>query len=382
VKLAFKYRLFTNANQERELGIMLESHRRIYNQYLDCRELAYQCFGASMNYQDCSRWFKTQRRLNPYFARLNFSSVQATARRLDQSFTNFFRRVKEGAEEPGYPKFKGKDRFNSVVFPSYRDGVRLTGNRLYVQHVGKIKVKLHRPVEGTIKTVSLKREAGKWYVVFACELPGVAVKASVLPPVGIDVGLTDFLVDSNGKKEPNPRYLQKTLPELRRVQRAVSRKKKGGKNRRKSVLRLQALHARVANQRREHHYEVACKLVNAFGYIVVESLNIKEMIENGKYSRAISDVAWGGFLSVLQHKCQKAGAHFVTVDPKGTSQTCTCGQRVPKMLWDRWHECPACGLSQQRDHVSAQVILARGLAGTGASLDRSATALFREAVCL
>jgi len=362
MRRAFRYRLFTNANQERELVLALETHRRLYNVCLEYKQLAYQTCGASINYCDCSRWFKWQRKTNEYFARLNFSSAQATMRRLDKSFANFFRRVKEGAAKVGYPRFKGRDYFESIEFPAYRDGIKLTGNRLYVQNVGTIRAKLHRPVEGTIKTVTLKREAGKWYVVFSCELPDVAVLPSVLPNVGIDVGLTHFLTDSNGGQEANPRYLKDALPELRRAERSKSRKKLGGSNRRKAVVRLQRIHALVANKRREHHYQVACRLVRAFGFIVVESLNIAGMVKNDKLARAISDVAWGNFLSVLQHKANKAGAQFVAVDPKGTSQTCTCGQNVPKELSDRWHECPACGLSQQRDHVSAQVILARGLA--------------------
>lgn len=362
MKRAFKYRLFTNANQERELATALETHRRLYNTCLEWKEHAYQCCGVSMNYCDFSRWFTHQRKVNPYFGRLNRHSAVATMRRCDNSFVNFFHRVQEGAANPGYPRFKGREFFDSIEFPSHGNGNRLTGNRLYVQNVGTIRVKLHRPVEGVIKTVRLKREAGKWYVIFSCELPDVQITPSNLPAIGIDVGLTHFLTDSNGRQEANPRYLKDALPELRRAERSKSRKNLGGSNRRKAIVHLQKIHARVANQRREHHYQVAHRLVLAFGFIAVERLNIKGMLKNDRMSRAISDVAWGGFLNVLKHKAEKAGAQFVAVDPKGTSQTCTCGQSVPKELWDRWHECPACGKSLGRDHVSAQVVLARGLA--------------------
>jgi putative transposase len=286
-------------------------------------------------------------------------------RRLQRSFENFFRRVKNG-DKPGYPRFKGRDRFDSFTFPAYGDGIRLLDNdRLRVQHVGLIRVKLHRPVEGKIKTVTLKREAGKWYAVFSCELPDVPVADHGKPAVGVDVGLESFLTTSDGEHVPNPRYLKEALPNLRRVSRAVSRKKKGGSNRRKAVRRLQKVHARVGNLRREHHHQVALKLVLAYGLIAVESLNIKGMVRNGRLARAISDVAWGGFLNVLQGKAEKAGVRFVAVDPRGTSQECVCGQEVRKELSDRWHCCPRCGLSLHRDVVSAKVILARGLARTG-----------------
>ena len=365
MRRAFKYRLWTNTNQERELSIMLESHRRLYNQCLEQRKTAYETEQRTVKYTEQSAWFKTERLASPFFARLNFSSAQATMRRLQRSFENFFRRVNNG-EKPGYPRFKGRDRFDSFTFPAYGDGIRLLdSDRLRVQHVGLIRVKLHRPVEGKIKTVTLKREAGKWYAVFSCELPDVPVADNGKPAVGVDVGLESFLTTSDGEPVPNPRYLKDALPNLRRVSRAVSRKKKGGSNRRKAVRRLQKVHARVRNLRREHHHQVALKLVLAYGLIAVESLNIKGMLRNGRLARAISDVAWGGFLNVLQCKAEGAGVRFVAVDPRGTSQECVCGQEVRKGLSDRWHCCPRCGLSLHRDVVSAKVILARGLARTG-----------------
>lgn len=365
MRRAFKYRLFTNANQERELGIALESHRRLYNVCLDYRELAYQCHGASISYNDCSRWFTSQRKTNPHFARINFASAQATMRRLDKAFSSFFRRVKKGAEKVGYPRFKGRDFFNSIEFPAYRDGIRLIGNRVRVQHIGTIRVKLHRPVEGAIKTATLKREAGKWYVVFSCELPDVAAIESGKPAVGIDVGLTYFLTESNGTTEANPRYLKTALPELQIASRAVARKRRGGCNRRKAVHGLQKIHAHVRNLRREHHYQVATRLVLAFGLIAVERLNIQEMLKSGRFSRAISDAGWASFLNILRHKSEKSGVQFVEVDPKGTTQQCShCGQEVQKDLTVRWHEC-SCGLSLDRDHNAALNILARGLARTG-----------------
>jgi putative transposase len=365
MRRAFKYRLFTNATQERELAAALETHRRLYNVCLEWKQHAWQCVGASLNYCDFSRWFKVQRSANAYFARLNFSSAQATMRRCDKSFVNFFRRVQQGAAQPGYPRFKGRDFFDSIEYPAYGDGIRLTGNRLYVQYVGTIRVKLHRPVEGKIKTVTLKREGGKWFVVVSCDLPDVPLKPVALPPVGIDVGLTHFLTTSDGATEPNPRYLKTALPELRRAGRSVARKKKGGTNRRKAVRRLQRVHARVKNLRRAHHYQVACRLVLAYGLIAVESLNVHGMLGNRRLSRAISDAGWSGFLNVLHSQAQKAGVQCVDVDPKGTTQECSgCHQEVKKDLSVRWHDCPGCGLSLDRDHNAALNILARGLART------------------
>jgi putative transposase len=144
----------------------------------------------AVKYTDQSAAFTKARETNPFYANINFSSAQATMRRLDKAYKAFFRRAKAKDGKPGFPRFKGRDRFDSFEFPSYGDGVRLNGTRLRVQAVRKeIKVILHRGVVGTIKTVTLKREADKWYVVFSCELPDVPILPTDKPPVGIDVGM-------------------------------------------------------------------------------------------------------------------------------------------------------------------------------------------------
>jgi putative transposase len=361
MRRAYAFRLFTNPRQERELDIALETHRRLYNTYLDYRELAHSLYGASLTYVDCSRWFKGQRTTNPYFARMNFSSAQATMRRLDKAFAAFFRRVKAG-EKAGFPRFKGRGRFDSIEFPAYGDGIKLIEGKLRVQHVGTIRIKLHRSIEGKIKTVTLKRVAGKWFAIFSCDLGPVEVVPSPNPPVGIDVGIEAFLTTSEGEREPNPAYLRTSLPELRRVQRSLARKRKCGKNRRKSKHKVAKIHARVRRLRKEHHHQVALKLVSRYGFIAAERLNVKGMVRSGRLSRAISDAGWSGFLLTLRHKAECAGVAIVEVDPRGTSQLCSgCGVEVPKDLSVRRHDCPHCGLSLHRDENAARNILARGL---------------------
>jgi putative transposase len=362
VRRAFKYRLRTNANQERELATMRETHRRLYNACLDERKTAYESDGVTVKYTEQSAEFTAARKTNPFYARINFSSAQATMRRLDKAYKAFFRRVKAGEEDPGFPRFKGRDRFDSVEFPSFGDGIKLNDSKLKIQHVGQVPVILHRPIEGRIKTVTIKHEAGKWYAVFSCELPDVPMLPNDRPPVGIDVGLESFLTASDGKKEPNPRYLKDALPEVRRKARAVSRKRKESKNRRKAKRQLAKVHVRVKNLRKEHHHQTAFKLVRRYGFIVAESLNIAGMLKNGRLARSISDAGWNGFLLTLRCKAENAGIAYVEVNARGTSQRCSgCGQTVPKMLSDRWHECPHCGLSLHRDENSAKEILRLGL---------------------
>ncbi len=360
MRRAYKFRMWTNANQERELATMLETHRRLYNAALAKRKESWDKEKKTLTSIDLYPWFVEQRESNPFYQRLNGQSVQQTLHRLDRSFENFFRRIKEGAAKPGYPRFKGRDRFDSFTFASHGNGVKLAGNKLRVQHIGTIRVKVHREIEGKIKTVSIKREAGKWYVILSCDLGDIKVEPSLLPPIGIDVGLESFLTTSERDSEPNPRYLKEALPKLRIAGRNVSRKKKGGKNRRKSVKKLQKVHARVKNKRREHHHQTALRLIRRAGMIAVESLNINNMLKNHRMARSISDAGWSSFIGILRNKAERAGVQVVEVDPRGTSQNCSgCNQEVKKDLKIRIHKCPHCGLVLHRDHNAARNILAR-----------------------
>jgi len=358
---SFKFRLYPNTDQRRELGVALETHRRLYNACLDQRKVAYEAEKKSIHYVEQSAWFKSERAVNPYFARLNFSSAQATMRRLDKAFVAFFRRCKAG-QKPGYPRFRSRDRYDSVEFPAYGDGIRLNSNRLRVQHVGVVKAKVHREVEGTVKTATLKREGDKWFVVLSCELPDAPFVPNGKSPIGIDVGIEAFLTTSDGERIENPRILRRELPRLRRLQRAVSRKKRGGKNRRKAARRVQVLHARVRNLRQDFQHKTALDLVRSSGLVAVEGLNIRGMVRNHRLARAISDAAWGGFMNILTYKAASAGSEVVVVDPRGTSQECSgCGEVVRKDLSVRRHICLSCGLSLHRDENAARNILQRAL---------------------
>ena len=383
MRRAFKFRLYPSSNQARELGIMVETHRRLYNAALEQRKLAYETRGISLNYYAQANQLKDLRADDPYQARTNFSSEQATLRRLDTSYQNFFRRCKQGSRAPGFPRFKGRDHFDSVTFPTYGDGIRLKDNRLRVQHVGAIHTKVHRAVEGTVKTASIKRESDKWFVVLSCDLGDVVVPPSTLPAGGIDVGLEVFLTTSDGQRIENPRYLKAEIPKLRRLQRATSRKKRGGRNRRKASRRVRVLHARVRNLRHEHHHQTALFLIRLYGLIGVEGLRVSNMLKNHSLARAISDAGWAGFVNVLRCKAERAGAEVVAVNPAWTSQECSgCGVVVAKELAERWHTCPHCGLSLHRDENAARNILARVLlARTGPTDLKSDSALVREAVC-
>ena len=272
MRKAFKYRLYPIRQQDAAMSAMLETHRRLYNDALAERKQAWEQ-QRSVSYGEQSGQLKATRKTNPFLAATNFSSCQATLRRLDKAFQAFFRRVRAG-ETPGHPRFKGRNRFDTVEFPSVGDGCRFDGCRVYFQHIGRVKVKLHRPIEGQIKTIAFKREADGWYVVFSCDLGDVAVPPSSGPKVGIDLGLKAFLVTSEGESVAPPQHYRKAQAALRRAQRKVARRQKGSKRQAKAINLLQKQHQRIGNLRRDFHHKTARALVRCYGTVVHEALNV------------------------------------------------------------------------------------------------------------
>jgi putative transposase len=363
MRKTFKYRLYPTGNQAQALGDQLGEACRLYNAALQERRAAYRYAGISLSYYDQAAQLK-EIRAEDACGLVNFSCSQDVLRRVDTTFKAFFGRVQRG-ETPGYPRFKPRSRYDSMTFPSYGDGTRLRDNgKLYVQGVGEIKVKLHRPIAGRIKTVTVKREAGRWYVCFSVEVVAVA-DTQLYEDIGIDVGLESFAVLSDGTVIGNPRWYRQAQAKLRIAQRRVARRQRGSTGRRKAVQLLQRAHAQVRHTRRDFHHKVARALVERYSVIYVEDLNIKGMAR-GMLAKSVSDAAWGGFLQILRDKAEEAGRVVWGVNPSGTSQTCTCGAPVPKTLSQRWHKCWVCGLSLARDHVSA--LLIRGLGRSLVSL--------------
>jgi len=361
VRKAFKYRLYPTGTQDAAMSAMRETHRRLYNDALAQRKQTWELEGRSGSYGEQSGQLKATRKTNPFLATTNFSSCQATLRRLDKAFQAFFRRVKAG-ETPGYPRFKGRHRFDIVEFPSVGDGCRFDGRCVSFQHIGRVKVKLHRPIEGQIKTIAFKREADGWYGVFSCDLGDMAREPSAGPAIGIDLGLKAFLVTSEGASIAPPQHYRHAQAALRRAQRKVARRQKGSKRRAKAVGLLQKQHQRISNLRRDFHHKTARALVTRYGTIVHEELNIRG-IARSRLAKSTLDVAWGSFLHMLSYKAEEAGATLIAVPPHNTTQMCSrCGAlpEVKKTLAARVHGCSHCGYVADRDLNAAQNILRLG----------------------
>ncbi len=366
MRKAFKYRLYPTQPQVKDLERTLELCRELYNAALQERRDAYKKAGKSVGLYQQKRYLPQIREELPQYKRVHSQVLQDVLHRVDKAFQGFFRRLKAKKGKAGYPRFKGKGRYDSFTFPqAYETGVKLQegGKRVLLYGIGSVKVKLHRPLEGKIKTATVKREGEHWYIIFITE-----VDPKPLPPseeaVGIDLGTNPhFLVTSEGEMVEAPRHFQKAEEKLAKAQRELSRKKKGSNRRKKARLKVAKLHRKIANQRRDFHHKVARRLVNAYGTIVHEDLNILAL-SRSYVAKGIHDAGWAAFLQILAYKAEEAGRRVIKVDPKYTSQDCpVCGHREKKPLWVRAYTCPQCGALLHRDVAAAQNILAKAWTG-------------------
>lgn len=373
----FRYRLYPTASQRERLEETLETCRRFYNDCLGERKAVYETEGRTVGKAEQLRRVKVHKANNPFAAGVHSHVLQMVVADMDKAFQAFFRRVRAG-ETPGYPRFKPANRFRSFGLKEYGNGFKLDGRRLKLSGIGRVAVRWHRPVEGTIKTIRICRKAGKWYAAFSCE-----VVAHPLPPadteVGIDAGLNSLFTLSSGEHVENPRWYRESQRKLRVLGRAAARKKKGGANRRKAVSILARFAEHVANQRKDYLNKLACTLVCCFGRIAVEDLSINRMAK-GCFAKSILDAGWGYFRQRLLGKAENAGRVVALVDPAYTTQDCCqCGCRQRLFLSERWYSC-SCGNSRHRDENAALNVLAAGRAVW--ALSSSMEGLAQEAAAL
>jgi putative transposase len=370
----YKYRIYLTKAQETIFEKQLEECRWLYNKILETRKNSYEQSGISLGNYDTMVMIPGWKKERFSLKLVHSQVLQNVNVRVDLAYQAFFRRVKTG-DDPGYPRFKGYGRYDSMTFPQYGNGVRLEGSTLILSKIGNVKVVLHRDLCGTPKTVCIRRSAtGKWFVTFSCECESQPLPKS-FKFAGIDVGLQSFATLSNGKKIANPRFLKREQDALAKAQRKLSKLAKGTPERKKARKVVSRIHERIANKRTDFAHQESRKFVNTYGVIVFEKLDIKEMtsqhkqVFGNKLNKSIADVAWHQFAQFTAYKAEDAGRLFLQVDPRNTSKKCSrCGSIVHKDLSVRVHDCPHCGLKLDRDHNAAINILALGLQSVNASL--------------
>jgi putative transposase len=367
----FQYRIYPTNKQETRLNATLEECRWLYNHLLAARRDCYEHTGTGLSLYQQINTLPVLKQARPSLNSVHSQVLQNVAVRLDLAFKAFFRRVKAG-EDPGYPRFKGTGRYASFTYP--QSGFRMDEQgKLYASGIGHIKIVLHRPIRGTIKTLTIQKSStGKWYACFSCEVEPERLP-DVPSQVGIDVGLKTFATLSDGTEIENPRFFRKEAKALAKVQRKHSKLAKGSPERRKHRKAVARVHERVAWRRENFTHQESRKIVNTFGFIAIEDLHVNRMVQNHCLAKSIADASWSAFFAHLSCKAEEAGRTFVKVNPAYTSQTCSrCGHRQKMSLDVRVFACPCCHVHLDRDLNAARNIKALGLQSVGMPLEAPA----------
>ncbi|APZ42564.1 RNA-guided endonuclease InsQ/TnpB family protein [Acidihalobacter ferrooxydans] len=382
------YRLYPNTEQEARLQDMLGLHQRLYNTALEERIRVYKETGKGLSFADQCKALTQWRKNSAGLRSMNAQSEQVTLKRLDRAFRHFFRRVKNG-EMPGFPRFKSLHRYSGWGYKTHGDGWKLhpgesgKHGRLYLQGVGLVPVRGKARTQGECKTCEILHKAGKWYASVTLEVEAIPRERGV-ETCAFDWGLETFLTVATHQQGietvPNPRHLRRQLTELKRLGQDVSRKirmaqKISGRKKhfpvsrhlRKAIQHLARLHAKIARSRKDFLHQTRAWLVNRFGAIATEALDVKNMVHHGGarkrgLNREIHAAAPGAFLKLTRTKAEEAGSWYEEAPTRTLkpTQRCHACWRLPdekKTLSDRWHQCPHCGAACSRDENAARVLL-------------------------
>jgi putative transposase len=349
----------------------LEASRRLWNDALGHRKERWDDGRRATSY-GLQQWILAEaRHFDPELGALHSQTAQAVLRRLDRAFKAFFE------HRAGYPRFKKRSSSGSFTYPqAYNGSVKpdVVRRRLYLSKVGNVPVVFHRPIpkDSRMKTCTVIREPdGKWFasMVFEEVVPLQNIDTSqpaLKRPVGIDLGLLSLVTTSDGVQVPHPRFLRRSEDRLKHLQRILSRKKKGSKNRFKARKRVASQHSKVRRQRLDFNHKLSTTLVRRHSFIAFEDLRVRNIVANHSLAKSIQDAGWGQLVGLIEYKALREGVRFVKVDPAYTSQECYHCGTINKITLDvREFVCIGCGRTLQRDPNAACVVLKRGLVLAG-----------------
>jgi putative transposase len=310
-----QYRFYPTQAQQTKLRATLDECRWLYNHFLEGRKTAWKERQESLCLYEQLGTLPALKAERPTLSTVHSQVLQNVGVRIDRAFQAFFRRVQAG-EKPGYPRFRGRDRYDSFCYPQAPSGCKLVGDRLTLSGIGTVKVRLHRPLEGRPKTVCVRRSAtGKWSVTFACEWDSTRLPA-VPDRVGIDVGLHSFAALSTGEAPiASPRFFRREEKALAKAQRRLAREPQGTTQRAKRRKVVARVHERTRWKRQDFAHQQSRRIVNRFQVIAVEDLSVNRLVQNHCLAKSISDAAWAAFAAMLSFKAEWAGRTFIAVNP-------------------------------------------------------------------
>jgi len=376
MRISYQYRLRLNKHQQDIIERTLDMLRCQYNYQLAQRFNWYEENRSSIdrcplichlpelkdrpNKSTQEKSLVQLKKERPWYKNIHSQVLQEVPKRVELAFERWLKGDSNG-KKSGKPRFKGKGQYKTFTYKQFKQN-HFANNKIKLSKIGDVKVIVHRPIPDgfKIKTVSVTKKADGYYVTLSLEdktVPDVIPLDLASNPVGIDMGLKSFLIKSDGTDVEIPQYYRRAIKQLRKIQKAISRKNQGGNNRKKAVVKLGKAHKKVADTRKDFHFKTAKSLINNHDLIAHEKLNIKGLAKT-RMAKSVLDAGWGQFLSILSTKAENAGLLTVAVNPRNTSVNCSnCGNKVPKKLSDRLHSCPNCGYQADRDVNAAINIL-------------------------
>lgn len=381
LKRAYKFRVCPDAKRQEEIDERLMLAQQLYNKILEKVRSEYGKDKTSkINKSTLNKYMKGVVSENNEFLKLYSQTRQDVFMRLHKAFQNFFRRLKERKNgkrvKVGFPRFKSMDRYRSLVYPQDNGSFSIEKSgkfaALRISRIGCIKIELHRQMEGKVKTLTIKKEAGKYYAIFAVTKEAAPTKIEDTKPVGIDLGLNSFVAMSDGTKIEKPKFMQNRRNKLAKWQKMLARRKKGSRRREKAKFKLEEEYGRATAQSNDYLHKLSNKLVHS-GYtsFAVECLYIQDMVRDHRLAGAIYHASWNRFIQLLSYKAESAGMKVIRVNARNTSKTCSnCGNIQDMPLSERIYICNRCGLQMDRDINASINILKRATSGLGESYAR------------